>query len=418
MAAASHRRLLAGVGAGREPSLAEHLAVHGPLPADRTPVRLRTDLSTSGLRGRGGAAFPAGVKADAVGGRRRPVLVVNGSEGEPMSSKDRVLLTRAPHLVLDGAVLAAEAVGARDVIVAAPAELLPHLATAVEERRGVIDSRARIRLEPSAAGYVSGEETALLAHLEGKPPLPRTKPPLPVTRGLRGRPTLVHNVETIAHVALIARHGAAWFQEMGTRDHPGTTLVTVSGAVERPAVHEVALGTPLREIVTRAGGERASTRALLVGGYFGAWIDRDGEGLTFDDASLRTVGGGVGAGVIVVLGVDACPVAETARLAAWMSDESAGQCGPCVFGLAALADVLQRFATGRTERDDVARLRRWTALVRGRGACHHPDGVARMVASATRVFGRELADHARRGSCAACSAPPTLATPRPGALAA
>jgi NADH:ubiquinone oxidoreductase subunit F (NADH-binding) len=418
MTGASHRRLLAGVGAGREPSLAEHLGVHGPLPGDRTPERLRSDLSASGLRGRGGAAFPAGVKADAIAGRRRPVIVVNGAEGEPMSSKDRVLLTRAPHLVLDGAVLAAEAVGARDVTVAAPAGLLPHLATAVEERRGLIDSRARIRLEPSAAGYVSGEETALLAHLEGKPPLPRTKPPLPVARGLRGRPTLVHNVETIAHVALIARHGAGWFQEMGTREHPGTTLVTVSGAVERPAVHEVALGTPLRVIVARAGGERASTRALLVGGYFGAWVDRDGENLTFDDTSLRTVGAGVGAGVIVVLGGDACPVAETARLAAWMSGESAGQCGPCVFGLAALADVLHRFATGRTERDDVARLRRWTSLVRGRGACHHPDGVARMVASATRVFGRELADHARRGPCAACSAPPTLATPRPGALAA
>jgi NADH:ubiquinone oxidoreductase subunit F (NADH-binding) len=292
------------------------------------------------------------------------------------------------------------------------------VAAALEERRGLGRSRAKVRLEPSAPGYVSGEETALLAHLDGRPPLPRVKPPLPVERGLRGRPTLVQNVETMAQVGLIARRGPEWFREMGTREHPGTTLVTVSGAVRKPAVYEVALGIQLREVVARAGGTPASTRALLVGGYFGAWVDRDGGDLTFDDPSLRAIGAGVGAGVIVALGADACPVAETARLAAWMSDESAGQCGPCTFGLAALAEVLERFASGRTQHEDVARLRRWTSLVAGRGACHHPDGVARMVASATRVFGRELADHARRGPCSACSRPPTLVTPRAGALAA
>jgi NADH:ubiquinone oxidoreductase subunit F (NADH-binding) len=244
------------------------------------------------------------------------------------------------------------------------------------------------------------------------------KPPLPVERGLRGRPTLVQNVETMAQVGLIARRGPEWFREMGTREHPGTTLVTVSGAVRKPAVYEVALGIQLREVVARAGGTPASTRALLVGGYFGAWVDRDGGDLAFDDPSLRAIGAGVGAGVVVVLGAAACPVAETARLARWMSDESAGQCGPCIFGLSGLADVLERFGSGHTQPDDVARLRRWTSLVRGRGACHHPDGVARMVASATRVFGRELADHARRGPCSACASAPTLLTPRAGAVAA
>lgn len=411
-------RLLAGVVADTPMPLARHLAVHGPLPDGAGAARLLADLSASGLRGRGGAAFPAAIKAGAVADRRRPLIVVNGCEGEPMSAKDRLLLTRAPHLVIDGALLAAQAVGSREVTVVAPAPLLPQVAAALEERRALGRPRARVRLEASAGGYVSGEETALIAHLDGRPALPRNKPPLPVERGIRGRPTLVHNVETIAHVALIARHGPDWFREAGTNEHPGTTLVTVSGAVERPGVYEVPLGIPIREIVTKAHGAVGATRAVLVGGYFGAWVDGAGGELSFDDPSLRAIGAGVGAGVVVVLGSAACPVAETARLARWMSAESAGQCGPCIFGLAGLADVLERFASGRTWPDDVARLHRWTALVRGRGACHHPDGVARMVASATRVFGRELADHARRGPCPACASPPTLRTPRPGALAA
>jgi NADH:ubiquinone oxidoreductase subunit F (NADH-binding) len=418
MSPVSEMRLLAGIVAGHAMPLERHLSVHGPPPGEPASGRLLADLSASGLRGRGGAAFPAAVKVAAVSGRRRPLIVVNGSEGEPMSAKDRLLLTRTPHLVIDGALLTAEAVGSREVTVVAPAAILPPVAAALAERHALGRQRVRVRLEPSAAGYIAGEETALIAHLDGRPALHRTKPPLPVERGARGRPTLVHNVETMAHVALIARHGPEWFRELGTREHPGTTLVTVSGAVGRPGVYELPLGIPIREIVARAHGTLASTRAMLVGGYFGAWIDRDEAGLTFDDPSLSAAGAGVGAGVVVALGADACPVTETARLAAWMSAESAGQCGPCTFGLAALAEVLERFATGRTEREDVARLRRWTALVRGRGACHHPDGTARMIASATRVFGRELADHARRGPCPACAAPPTLRTPRHGALAA
>jgi NADH:ubiquinone oxidoreductase subunit F (NADH-binding) len=412
------RRLLAGVVPRRATPLARHLSVHGPLPIDRAAAGLLADLAASGLRGRGGAAFPASIKAAAVAGKRRPLVVVNGAEGEPMSRKDRLLLTCAPHLVIDGALAAAAALGAREVILAAPAGALPHIQAALAERAEIDRGLAKVRLEPAPDGYVSGEETALIAHLDGRPALPRTKPPLPVERGVRGRPTVVHNVETIANVALIARHGADWFREMGTSEHPGTTLVTISGAVGRPGVYELPLGITLPELLARAHGSAASTRALLVGGYFGAWVDRDGGDLTFDDPSLRAIGAGVGAGVIVALGTSACPVAETARLAAWMSDESAGQCGPCTFGLAGLADVLERFATGRTQRDDVARLHRWTGLVRGRGACHHPDGVARMVASATRVFGRELADHARRGPCSACASAPTLLTPRAGAVAA
>lgn len=329
-----------------------------------------------------------------------------------MSAKDRALLTQAPHLVLDGAVAAARAVGARDVLVAAPENTHATVSAALAERDdGPRRSRVRVTLVASAPGYVSGEETALLAHLEGRPPLPRLTPPLPAHEGYKKRPTLVQNVETLAHLGLIARHGAGWFRAVGTPDRPGTTLVTISGAVAAPGVYEVVSGAALSELLRVAGGATQAVRALLVGGYFGAWVEHDAPRLTLDDAALRHYGAAVGAGVVVVLGSSSCAVAETARLTAYMAAESAGQCGPCVHGLGALAGVIGRFAGGHTTPGDGERLLRWIEMVRGRGACRHPDGVARMLTSAVRVFGDELDQHARHGPCARCAAPATLALP-------
>ncbi len=221
-------RLLAGIDPHGPLKLDRHLAVHGALP--HLGRELIAEVEAAGLVGRGGAGFPAAVKLAAVAQRSRPVVVVNGTEGEPMSAKDRVLLHHAPHLVLDGAHAAAAAVGAREVLVSAPERKLPGLAAALAERRG----GPRFTLTPRAAGYVAGEETAVLAHLEGRPALPRVSPPRPAERGYRGGPTLVQNVETLCHLALIARHGAAWFREQGTAERPGTTLVTVSGGGRRP----------------------------------------------------------------------------------------------------------------------------------------------------------------------------------------
>ena len=248
----------------------------------------------------------------------------------------------------------------------------------------------------SASGYVAGEETAVLAHLEGEPPLPRVTPPLPAHAGYKGRPTLVQNVETVAHMALIARHGPGWFREVGTAERPGTMLVTLSGAVRGRGVYEVPVGTTIDDVLARAGGPTEPLRALLVGGYFGGWVEATAD-VRLDDASS-------GAGVIVALGRSACPVAETARLTAWLANESAGQCGPCVHGLGALAGVLNRIAAGHAEREDFPRLTRWTDMVRRRGACAHPDGAARMLSSARRVFADELHDHAHHGPCTRCRA--------------
>jgi NADH:ubiquinone oxidoreductase subunit F (NADH-binding) len=377
-------RLLAG-----GPTWAEHIDAHGFLPE---PGRALIDaVASAGLRGRGGAGFPTATKLAAVAEGRRPVVVVNGTEGEPMSAKDAQLLARAPHLVLDGAVLAARAVGARDILVVAPEPA--GVAAALRERR---DRGLHVSVAERAPGYVAGEETAVIAHLEGRPARPRTKPPRPAERGYRRRPTLVQNVQTLAHIALIARG-----------DWADTRLFTVSGAVRAAGVREARAGTRLADLVAPS----EPLRAVLVGGYFGAWVPDHGD-LRLDDRELTEHGASVGAGVIVALGRSACPVAETARLTAWLAAESAGQCGPCVHGLGALAGVLERIATGRPEREDFRRLARWTDMIRRRGACAHPDGAARMLTSARRLFAAELQDHAHNGACAACRAPSTLATGR------
>ncbi|HEU4978031.1 MAG TPA: NADH-ubiquinone oxidoreductase-F iron-sulfur binding region domain-containing protein [Solirubrobacteraceae bacterium] len=408
-------RLLAGL-SGRDPlSLERHVELHGP-PPSLERERLLRELEAAGLRGRGGAGFPSAVKAHNLG-RRRPVLVVNGAESEPMGMKDRVLLTRTPHLVLDGAQAAAHALAVREIVLVAPQGSLPLVAAALRERRALGRAPAEVELRAAAPGYVAGEESALLAHLEGRPAKPRVKPPLPVERGLQGRPTLVHNAETLAHLALIARYGAAWFRERGTQEQPGTTLVTVAGAVQAPGVYEIDLGTPLARVLETAGGPLEELRALLVGGYFGAWLDASDAHVQLADIALRPLGATVGAGIVFALGATACGVAETARLARWMAGESAGQCGPCANGLPALADLLERQATGRAVQGDADRLQRWLWMVQRRGACHHPDGTARMIASATRVFAQELSDHARRGPCRACSVQ-ALRLPRAGAAKA
>jgi NADH:ubiquinone oxidoreductase subunit F (NADH-binding) len=389
-------RLFAGLRRDGLPlGLDAHLATHGPLPSSRGLVELVTE---SGLRGRGGGGFPAGRKLAAVaGGRRRPVVVVNAAEGEPVSVKDKLLLRRAPHLVLDGAALAATALGARDVLVAidrTAGEEVGVVSEALDERR---DLRLRWQLAVVPPGFVAGEETALVNALEGRAAKPSFTPPRPFERGFRGAPTLVQNVETLAHMALIARHGPGWFRALGTRDEPGSALFTLSGAVARPGVYEAALGTPVRAVVAQAGGLRGEPRAFLMGGFFGSWVDPlVAQGLSLLDAELTAVGAALGAGAIVVLPAGICGLDQSARVARYLADESAGQCGPCVHGLSALAGALETLVSGHgdTRRDAL----RWLQQIRGRGACRHPDGASRFIESSLEVFGDETALHLR-GRC-------------------
>jgi NADH:ubiquinone oxidoreductase subunit F (NADH-binding) len=338
-----------------------------------------------------------------VASRRGPAVVVaNGMESEPASAKDKALLAHAPHLVLDGAVLAATAIGASVVHVCLPRSRESLIATvldAVAEREQAYSDPIGIMVHGLPHQYVSSEETALVRWLNGGDARPTAVPPRPFERGVGQRPTLLDNVETLAHVALIARFGPAWYRQAGLADEPGTMLATVSGAVTAPGVYEVEVGTPVGDVLAMSGAWPDPTH-VLVGGYFGTWHEiTDLASLPLAPAALRPVGASPGAGVLVVLPPDACGLAETARVLAWLADQGAGQCGPCMFGLPAIADDFGQLASGRPEGPLLDRLDRRLWAVNGRGACRHPDGAVRLARSALAAFAADVKSHSSRRTC-------------------
>jgi len=399
VAAPAVPRLLGGLRRdGRPLSLAAHAERYGPLPLELRPAELRDRIADSGLTGRGGAGFPTAVKLESVRGTRgRPIVVANGTEGEPPSGKDKVLLAYAPHLVIDGAVLAARAVGAKRVVVATSAGVHEAVAGALDEHR--TDAGIVVQTAVVPDRFVAGEETALVQFLNGGPALPTFTPPRPYERGVGGAPTLVLNVETLAHLALVARFGATWFRAVGTPEEPGSALVTLSGAVRAPGVYEIELGSPFARLLEEAGADR-DAQAYLVGGYFGTWLGAaDANRAALSNAGLAHVGASLGARAIVALPAAVCGVVETARVARYLAEQSAGQCGPCVHGLAAVADSLDELVRGKERTPDVALLQRRLGQIAGRGACRHPDGAAVLVSSALHVFAGEVDRHVHGRRC-------------------
>jgi NADH:ubiquinone oxidoreductase subunit F (NADH-binding) len=320
--------------------------------------------------------------------QRRSVVLVNGCESEPLSRKDRLLLRSRPHLVIDGALIAAETVGADRAYLYVGERHTAGWASmsgALTERHPL--ERTRLRLVAAPSTYTSGEETAAVHFINAGVATPTAIPPRPFESGVEGRPTLVNNVETLANVALVARYGVAQ-----------TVLLTVGGAVAAPGVVEVPIGSTVDEALERAGGVTTKARAVLLGGYFGGWIDAAEAGtLVLDPGAMKAAGGSLGCGVVSVLPFEARPLEATARIIGHLAEESAAQCGPCFFGLKSLAATTTRVAFGHGEAGDVDRLRRWTAMVRGRGACRHPDGAAAFMDSALHVFEPEFAAAARGG---------------------
>lgn len=321
------------------------------------------------------------------------MVVANGTEGEPLSQKDKTLMLRSPHLVLDGLDAAAAAVGAYRRIICIERgnpSVYAAMRTAAAERR---DDSIEIVLTPHR--YITGQETALVDFIDGgggRPTLNR-----PFERGVAGLPTLVDNVETLAHLALIDRFGPQWYRGVGTESDPGTTLVTVGGAVRKPGVYEVPMGTRLKRLLVDAGS--AAPRGLLIGGYFGRWLPGSAvEQLTLDREGLGRFGAGLGCGVITVMGERACAVAELARVAAWYAGSSAGQCGACTWGLKDLAVATGAVNAGTPDPAAPADIRRWSAMVKGRGACRLPDGAAAFLESGLEVFASEVAEH-QSGGC-------------------
>jgi NADH:ubiquinone oxidoreductase subunit F (NADH-binding) len=304
--------------------------------------------------------------------------------------------------VLDGIGLAALAVGASEAHLCLPRSrgwLVDIVLAAAEERRRAGFDPVPITIHEMPHRYVSSEETSLVHWLNGGEAKPTYTPPRPFERGVGKRPTLVDNVETLAHVALIARYGARWFCEAGRGDATGTKLTTVSGAVAQPGVYEIEAGCRVGDVLALAGADSAA-QAVLVGGYFGTWHQiAEIAALPFTAAGLRPAGGAPGACVVYVLPPAGCGLADAARVLRYLAGEGAQQCGPCMFGLPAIADDLSQLASARPEGDPLGRMQRRFAQIAGRGACHHPDGAVRMAESALRAFAADAHAHARRRTC-------------------
>ena len=408
IAAPTLPRLLLGI-EGPEP-LAEHVGRLGGLPELRTEADEWAIISTveaSGLRGRGGAGFPVGAKWRTVAlqsrAARGAALLVNAAEGEPASAKDRLLLALRPHLVLDGAVLGARVVGASEIVLYVGREMTQArqaLDAALRERRAAHLKEPKMHVIEAPDRYVAGEESAAVHRVNGGLAKPAFVPPRPFERGIHGLPTLVQNVESLAHAALIGRFGDSWFRSAGTAGSPGTCLLTLRSAGQM-RVREAEFGPTIGQLL--AGLDLADApQAVLLGGYFGSWLPwRRAADLSVDYDVLRNAGAALGCGVIMAVPRDRCGLAEGARILSYLAGESAGQCGPCVHGLRAMADTMWRLAFKRVRGSDVAQLQRWGDQVKGRGACRHPDGAVGMLRSCLATFADEIDVHLRQGPCSA-----------------
>jgi NADH:ubiquinone oxidoreductase subunit F (NADH-binding)/ferredoxin len=393
-------RLTAGLDRFRRIDLGAYHAVFGRLPR-LTAEQLIAMAERVDLRGRGGAAFPVARKLAAVleaarARKRAPVVIVNAAEGEPGSAKDKLLLLRSPYLVLGGAAAVARALQAQDILVGVTDTLA---ARSVREAAAATPSLKRmVGVVDLPDRFVSGESGALVNAVNGRAALPPGRASHASYRGAGNRPTLLSNAETFAQLAVLAMVGPAGYASAGTAAEPGTVLLTVGGAVTRPAVVEVPTGLSFGQVLDLCGAEPAE--GVLVGGYHGGWLPEEAAySVPVSRAGLAAAGGTLGAGVVVLLGQDSCPLGEVARVSAFLAKESSGQCGPCKIGLPGIARSLAALADGTGGAEALDAARRGAAAVRGRGACSHPDGASRFVLSALEVFADDVAAHLFRGGC-------------------
>lgn len=387
-------RLLSGIEGG--PSLAAHRRYWAaPSPIDAGELVARTQKA--GLRGRGGAGFPFSRKlATAIDAGRRRTVIVNASEGEPGSAKDSTLMITAPHLVLDGAEIVAGALESPTIKVVIPPER-PAVGAAL---RAAIAERpvdlVRYEVQETGGSFVGGQARAVIELAEGRDNLPVTSWAPEAVNGIKGRPTLLSNAETYAQVAAIAALGVNEYLRAGTADEPGTTLLTVAGDGPGGVVLEVPFGVELAQVLVHCG--YAADGTVLMGGYHGTWMPPEHVvKRRVSRSDLAAAGANIGAGVVLPLDPDSCPVEVTARIVDYLAAHSARRCGPCKNGLPALAQSLEDLSRAG-DPHATTRAKELVAVVTGRGACAHPDGTARLVRSLFTAFPDEVRMH-ESGRC-------------------
>ena len=394
-------RLTAGLDRMDRVDLAAYHSIFGKLPR-LTADELISVTERVDLRGRGGAAFPVSRKLqatlDASRTRKRPpVIVVNATEGEPGSYKDKMLLRKSPYLVLGGALVAAWALRAKEIVIGVSGDgTMARWVTALTNAEPDLKKMVVVVQVPER--FVSGESSSLVNAINGRTALPSGRKTRASESGVDNRPTLLSNAETFAQLAVLALLGPASYASVGTPDEPGTVLLSVSGSVSRPAVVEVPSGLPLGEVLDLCGA--APEDGVLVGGYHGMWLPTEAAyDVPVSRAGLSAAGATLGAGIILPVGSGTCAIGELSRVVSYLAGESSGQCGPCKLGLPGIARSLAAVADGSGGLDALDTARRTAASVRGRGACSHPDGVFRFVMSGLDVLTEDLTAHLFRGTC-------------------
>jgi len=387
-----------------------------------TPEQVVQELKTSGLRGRGGAGFPTGVKWDKVLNHRvkERYFVCNAGEHEPGTFKDRHLLKTIPHQLIEGCLIASRTAQAKASFIYVNHEyeeerenLKKALAQAKERGfvgKNILGSGIDIDLQvfEGHGSYVAGEETAMLESMQGRPAMPRQKPPFyPTDYGLYGKPTLVNNVETLCNVPRILHKGAAWFTQVGTEKCPGTMMFSLSGAVNRPGVYEMPMGVTMRELIKRGGGVPGGRhiKAVFPGGPAFSMVTADQLDLPMDFDSLKKAGTGLGSAGVIVVDDATCMVRQTLKFSNFFKGESCGQCPPCRMGTINLATLMTKIEAGEGTQKDLDSLLQLCGFVKGTGYCTLVTGAAVLVQSSVKLFRHEFEDHIRLQRCPFPSSP-------------
>jgi len=390
-------RMTAGLDRLARLDLAAHSEIFGQLPR-LSAEKLMAMASQVDLRGQGGAGFPFARKLQAVVDVARKtgqptIVVVNATEGEPGSFKDKMLMIRSPYLVLSGAALVAEALEAEEVIVGVTGNELAN--RSIEAEPGL---RSMVRVVQQPERFISGESGALVRGINGKKPVPPGRKTLASDKGVADLPTLLSNASTFAQVAVLALLGPERFAAVGVPEEPGTVLLSVSGSAKHPAVVECPTGIPLGTVLDIC--QAPAGDGVLVGGYHGMWLDAEtAYQVPIGREGLASAGGTFGSGIVLPLGDGTCPLGEVSRIASYLAGESAGQCGPCKLGLPSIARALAAIVDGSGGIEALDLARRAATTVNGRGACSHPDGTTRFVLSALEVFTEDLAAHVFHSTC-------------------